>query len=453
MSGNFENKELFETMPVRKALKEMAIPTIMAQLIVLVYNLADTFYVGRTNNPYMVAGASLILPVYNIAIAVAGLAGIGGGALVSRLLGVGKEEEARKVSSFCLYLAVIIAAFFSVGIHFFMDSILVMLGASKATYNYAKWYAFCVIVLGGIPTVISGTMANLLRSVGASKTAGNGIMLGGALNIVLDPIFMFIVFPDGKEVIGAGFATFISNCIVCLFFWKNIHDDRKISIIRFGSLRDLPQKKNILSIFSVGLPSAISSLLCDLSCVVMNRLAVGYGDVVLAAIGIVMKVERLPLNVGCGICQGTMPIVAYNYSSGNIKRMKETIRCAAFIGLLTAAGSIVIYEVFAGGILRLFIANAETIRIGAVFLRIRCLATPFMFLSFFIMTMFQGLGKGYYALVLGILRWGVFTISMLYILHELFGMYGIVWAQTAADLLTVTLSAFLFLRFEKRLKK
>ncbi len=210
--------EIFRTLPISSALQKMIVPAITSQLIVLIYNMADTFFVGQTNNPYMVAGTSLILPVFNITLCLAGLAGIGGGSLISRLLGQSEEQEARRVSAFSLYLGLAIAALFTLGIAIFMEPILNMLGAGENTYHYARQYALCVIVIGGIPTVLSNVLANLIRSVGHSREASTGIILGGILNIVLDPLFMFVLMPDGYEVLGAGLATCLSNCIAFFFF-------------------------------------------------------------------------------------------------------------------------------------------------------------------------------------------------------------------------------------------
>ncbi len=191
-SGQLNQKEIFESLPVPAALRAMAVPAVISQLIVLIYNMADTFYVGQTDNPYMVAGTSLILPVFNITLCLAGLAGVGGGALISRLLGQNREDEARRVSVFAIYLALLVAAAFSLGMGIFMEPVLGLLGAGENTYRYARQYALCVIVLGGIPTVLSNVLSNLIRSIGRSKEAGNGIVLGGLLNIALDPLFMFV---------------------------------------------------------------------------------------------------------------------------------------------------------------------------------------------------------------------------------------------------------------------
>ena len=447
------NIQIFEKMPVAKAVSSMAVPTVIGQLIILFYNMADTFFVGQTNNPYMVAGASLILPVYNISLALAGLAGVGGGALVSRLLGKGQMQEARRVSNFSVCMAVGLAGMFSLILLFFRRPILSFLGAGSETYRYANEYAFCVIVLGGIPTVLSNTYANLLRSIGESKKAGVGITLGGLLNVALDPLFMFVLLPRGREILGAGLATCLSNIISCGYFLIAIRGLGPDSILRGGNVRELPAKASIQSIFNVGFPSALATFLFDLDYIVIGRLMTAYGDVQMAAIGIVLKIERLPLNIGIGISQGMMPIVAYNYASGNRKRMKDTIAFSRRVGILCAALSILLYEVFAPGITGLFIGDPGTVALGTGFLRVRCLATPFMFLSFFTVYLFNGFGKGRTALFLGVLRWLVLNIPMLYLLNYAFGMYGIVWSQIAADVVNVAVSVYVYWRFECSLNR
>ena len=439
-----ERQEVFERLPVPQALRVMIVPSVISQLIVLIYNMADTFYVGRTGNPYMVAGTSLILPVFNITLCLAGLAGVGGGALISRLLGQGKEQEARRVSVFSLYLAFSVAALFSLGMAVFMEPILNLLGAGENTFRFARQYALCVIVAGGIPTVLSNVLANLIRSVGRSKEAGAGIVLGGVLNIILDPLFMFVLMPDGYEVLGAGVATCLSNCVACLFFVAVLLRMGRGSVITFNPRVGAAAKASILAVFAVGIPSAVASLLFDLDYIIIDKLMVSYHDLALAAIGIVLKVERFPLNVGIGICQGMLPLVAYNYSSGNWKRMREVIRTSRFLGLGIAAVSILLYELFAPGFVRLFISDAQTVEMASGFLRIRVLATPLMFLSFFTVYLFQAFGMGRKSLFLGVTRWLVFNIPMLFLLNGIFGMYGIVWSQTAADILTVALSFYVY---------
>ena len=450
MEKDGERKKIFEDLPVASALRTMVVPAVISQLIVLIYNMADTFYVGQTGNPYMVAGTSLILPVFNISLCLAGLAGIGGGALISRLLGKGREDEARRVSVFSIYLAVLVAALFAAGTGIFMEPLLGLLGAGENTYRFARQYASCVIVIGGIPTVLSNVLANLIRSIGRSKEAGTGIVLGGVLNIILDPLFMFVLLPDGYEVLGAGIATALSNCIACLYFFGVLFRMGKGSVITFNPTVGRASRESVIAVFAVGVPSAVATLLFDLDYVVIDKLMVSYHDLALAAIGIVLKVERFPLNVGIGICQGMLPLVAYNYASGNWKRMKAIIRLARGVGLAVAAASILLYELFTTQFIRIFISDAQTIALASDFLRVRVLATPLMFLSFFTVYLFQSFGKGRVSLFLGVTRWMVFNIPMLFLLDGMFGMYGIVWSQAAADTLTVAMSFYVYHKYRPK---
>ena len=445
-----KNKYLFEEMPVAKAVRTMAVPTIIGQLIVLIYNMADTFFIGRTNNPYMVAGASLILPVFNISLSIASIAGVGGGSMISRLLGEKREDEAKKVCSFSIYFSVIMAVLFSVMMLVFMRPLLNLLGAGADTYSYARSYAMCVIVAGGLPTIMTNVLSNFVRSVGDSKKAGFGVTLGGLINIALDPLFMFVILPEGREILGAGIATCLSNCISCIYFITVIKKMGGSSVLGLSSPKILPEKTSVSQIFAIGVPTAIATLLFDVDYIVIDKLMSSYTDIALAAVGIVLKAERLPLNIGIGICQGMVPIVAYNFASGDYRRMKSVSRFSLLCGIVCAVVSIGLYEIFAPYIMRFFIADAETVRLGTDFLRIRCLATLFMFMSFYHVHLFNSYGRGGEALFLGVVRWAVFNIPMLFILNRIIGMYGIVWSQLLADILTVALSLIVHHQYVKK---
>ena len=445
-------KQIFEEFPIAKSLRIMIIPAVISQLIVLIYNMADTFYVGQTNNPYMVAATSLILPIFNISLCLAGLAGVGGGALISRLLGVNREDEARRVSAFSLYLGILISAAFAIGAGVFMQPLLNVLGATENTFEYARQYATCVIVAGGVPTVLSNVLSNLIRSIGMSKQAGTGIILGGLLNIALDPLFMFVILPQGQEVFGAGLATCLSNCIACLYFLIVMAKMGKDPIITFSPKVGRPENESVREVFAVGVPAAVSTLLFDLDYIIIDKLMATYNDLALAAVGIVLKIERFPLNVGIGICQGMMPLLAYSYAAGNHKRMLDNIRLSRMLGLVIAGISIVLYEIFASPLSRFFISDAQTVEMASSFLQIRVLATPLMFLSFFTVYIFQAYGMGKISLFLGTVRWAVFNIPMLFILNSIFGMYGIVWSQVTADSINVIMSFIVYHKFRPREK-
>lgn len=444
-------EEVFRSYPIPKALAEFAIPMIISQLVTLVYNLADTYYLGRLNDPYVVAAVSLALPVFNVTIAIANLCGTGGGSLISRLLGAGQEQDARRVSAFSISLSALLALLFSALCLMFMSPLLQVLGASSETVSYARQYLSIIVVIGALPTILTLVMANLARSVGYARQSGFGLSLGGVLNVLLDPLFMFVLLPKGYEVIGAAVATMLSNLISAIYFFILLWRLRKKTVLSLDLRAGPPSAKLVGSIFSVGIPAALTTFLYDLTNIVINVLTASHGDIALAAIGIVLKAERLPLNIGVGICQGMIPLIAYNYSAGNRPRQLGILRFSRLCGLVVSALCILLYELFAGDIIRIFIDDPETVSLGTSFIRARCLATFFMFLCFNFVFYFQALGLGKISLLLACIRQLGFNIPILFLFNHLFGVYGIVWTQLTADACTAGVSFLVFLRVEKRL--
>ena len=443
-------EDIFEKMPIFRALMTLAVPAIIGQLIVLVYNIADTFFIGRTDNPCMVAGATLILPLFNMTVPLANVAGVGGGTLVSRLLGIHKNDDASRVSASSIWISLGFAVFFSVMIGLFMNPVLRALGASDEVLPFARQYVLTVVVLGGVPCVMSNTFAHMLRNTGYSKQAGFGVSMGGILNIILDPLFMFVLLPEGSEVLGAGIATMLSNIITCSYFLIMYIRLCKTTVLSLSLKNGWAQRGHICEMFFVGVPAALNPLMFDIDYMVLSRLMSGYGDVALAAVGIVLKAERLATNIGVGLCMGMTPLVAYNYSAGNYKRMDGAVRYARYSGMVTGAAAILCYELFAPQVMRIFINDPETVAIGTEFLKVRALATVFMFLSFYIVNFFQAVGKGPRALLLGFFRWIILNIPMMFVLNRLWGNMGIVWSQFIADVICTIVSYFVYVRFVKK---
>ena len=437
---------IFQTVAVPRALTRMAIPTIISQLITLIYNMADTWFIGRTNNPYMVAASSLVLTVFLMAGALGNLFGVGGGSLVVRLLGRKEEGEARRVASWTLCCAAFAALLFSLVCLLFMDPQLRLLGASDRTIGYARQYLIFVVVIGGIANVLDTTMSFMLRNAGYAREAAFGLSMGGVLNIALDPLFMFVLLPDGYQVMGAGLATMLSNVASLLYF---VFMYRKV---KSASVLEIPRRiEKILSasrrnIFSIGVPAALSVFLFDLTNIVINRLSASHGDLELAAIGIVQKVERFPLNIGIGICLGMIPLIAYNYAAGNHARMKAFFTAARVAGLAVSAVSVLLYYAFAPRLISAFIADETTVELGTAFLRARCFATPFMFLSFNMVNFMQAVDRGKESFYLAAIRQLALNIPLLFVMNHFFGMTGIVWTQAVADILNVIISYIIYAR-------
>ena len=448
-----DKRELFETMPVGKALLTMAIPTIISQLITMIYNLADTFFIGMSNDPYKIAAASVVSVLFFMLTALSNLFGVGGGSLLSRLLGEKRDEDARRVGAFSIYGSLVVAGVYSIVCFFLTEPLARLLGASDNTVGYASSYLFWVVVIGGIPSTLCMTMSHLLRSAGYSKESGTGLAIGGISNIILDPLFMFVLLPEGSEVTGAAMATLLSNIITVIYFLLVYYKLRGKTVLSLSPKYARLERSLIVGILSIGLPSALTALLANITSIVKNNLTAGYGDVELAAYGIVMKADMLPLNIGMGLCQGMMPLVAYNYAAKNYPRMKQFTRAAQISGMSTACVFIAIFEIFASQIVWVFIRDEATIAYGTQFLRIACLATPFMISNFQKIYCLQAMGKGKESLILGACRQGLFAIPILLLLNHFVGLLGVVAAQLISDGITFIFSTILYRRVYNNLQK
>ena len=315
------NRELFEKTPVPRALAALAVPSIISQLITMVYNIADTIFIGMANDPSKTAAASLSFVLVFAMNCFGNLFGVGGGSLISRLLGEKKDSDAAQVASFSFWGSILLSAIYSLLVLAFIEPLMRLLGATDSSVGYAIDYAFYVIVLGAVPATASLTLANLLRSEGRASYASFGLGMGGILNIILDPLFMFVILEPGNEVKGAAIATMLSNVVVLIYFLCVFLYLTNKTVLSISPKICIPEKKYVYSVFAVGFPSALSSLFACISNLIINNLASSYstlyGDVPVAAIGIAKKIDMLPMNVSMGLCQGMMPLVAYNYSAGN----------------------------------------------------------------------------------------------------------------------------------------
>ncbi|MCQ2402027.1 MAG: MATE family efflux transporter [Lachnospiraceae bacterium] len=456
-----DKKELFENTPVTKAILTLSVPTIISQLISVIYNIADTFYVGRTGNPYMIAGVSVSLPLFFMTICIANLFGIGGGSLISRMMGAGKESQAKNVSAFGFYGALGFSLLYSFIVYICMDGLLKALGVSSDTVTFANQYTMYVVVLGTPFVVLSAVVAHFLRNVGYSNLASYGLSGGGILNMILDPLFMFVIFPKGQEVLAAAVATLLSNVaafIFLTFMLVKISHTSPLSI----SPAYLPgvKKQHIKDTLSVGIPSAVLPGLFDVANIVMNSSMAAHGDLQLAAMGIVMKIERIPNAIGIGISMGMLPLVAYNFSSGNHDRMKKVIRSARIMGLIVAALCVLLLSVFAPTLSGIFLdtsaqatAAAATLLYATAFLRLRCLASPFQFLNYHTSYCMQAMGDGRGTIIHAVVRILCLYIPLMYVLDKIMGQNGLSLALPIGEALADILALYLLHKLPAMKKK
>lgn len=428
-----DNKvEIFETMPIGKAVVKLAVPTVMACLVMVIYNLADTFFVGKLNDSVQTAAVTLAAPVILAFNAVNNMFGTGGSSLMSRALGVKDYELVKKSSAFSIWGALIFAALFSLCATCFADPLLRLLGAEPDTWNATKDYLFWTVTCGAIPAILNVVMGNMVRAEGAAMHASVGMMSGCLLNIIIDPFF---ILPWGLNMgaAGAGLATFISNCVACLYLFGYIIIKRGRTFVSVNPAKALPTLKVVKEVFGVGIPASIQNLLNVTGMTILNNAVATFGTAAISAMGISHKVVMIPMYVAMGISQGVMPLVGYTFAAKMGKRMKSAILCTARLAEILIVMATAGYFIFAENIIHTFMSDALVVEYGTAFIRGMCLAQPFLSLDFLAVGIFQACGMGQRSLVFSILRKIVLEIPAIYLLNYLFPMYGLAYSQLVAE--------------------
>lgn len=442
-----ENKslEVFENMPVRKAVFQNALPAMAAMLMVLIYNLADTFFVGQTNDDLQVAAVSLATPVFLLFMAVGTIFGIGGTSVISRSLGEGRKDHAKKVCSFCMWSCVGVGVLMSVLFLSFMDQILGFVGASADTWEYAKTYLTIVSVSGPF-TLIANCYSNVIRAEGESGKAMIGQVLGNLLNVILDPV-MILVFK--WNIAGAAIATVIGNVVGAGYYIGYfLRGESTLSI----KLKDFCVKDKVAaSVLSIGIPAALGSLLMSVSSIIMNGQMARYGDMALAGVGVAMKVTMMTGMVCIGLGQGIQPLLGYCVGAKKWKRYKSVLRFSlAFAFALSTVLTVVCY-LFTNQIVSAFLTDQVAYEYGVSFSRI-LLSTSFLFGVFYVLTnALQASGAAAESLIVSISRQGLIYIPAMFALDVVFHEAGLIWAQPVADILSLVMAILLYARKSKRM--
>ena len=442
-----DEHELMGKLKVSKAVAKMAVPSVISSLVTVVYNMADTFFVGQTGDPLQVAAVSLTNPIFILMMAFANMFGMGGSAVLSMALGAKDERRAKNASSFVTYASLIVGVVFALILIVFMDPILALFGANAETYEFARGYTFHIAY--GAPFIIWSAAASfIVRAEGASREAMIGSMIGTIANIVLDPIFISVL---GQGTAGAAIATTIGNVMASGYYlWYFLRKSRMLSI----SWRYFTVRGGILTkICSAGLPTAIFSALMSVSTIVLNQLLVVYGNDPVAAIGIVFKANMFITFLQMGLANGVQPLLGYNYGAGNMERFREvesyTKKCCLAAGVIAA----VLYFVFREEIISLFISDSDVIAYGVQMLIAYMLSGPVIGILFVNMNCMQSVGHAFPATVLSVLRQGILLIPLLYLLRALFGLNGVILGQSVTDYIAVILSIFMWRKIRGRVEK
>lgn len=448
---DLKKTELFERVPVPDAVMRLAVPTILSSLVMVLYNLADTYFVGMLDNPVENAAVALAAPVLLAFNAVNNLFGVGSSSMMSRALGRRDYDTVYRSSAFGFYCCIICSVLFSVICTIGKNPLLGLLGAdaqtAASTAGYLKW----TVTFGATPAILNVVMAYLVRAEGASLHASVGTMSGCLLNIILDPLFI-LPWGFGMGAAGAGLATFLSNCAACLYFFILLYRKRGNTYVCIRPSMFRFRREIVRGVFGVGIPASIQNLLNVTGMTVLNNFTSAYGADAVAAMGITQKINMVPMQISMGLSQGIMPLISYSYASKNVKRMKETLLFVVKIAMGFIVTVSVGYFLFAGNLIRLFMENEAIVMYGTKFLRGFCLGLPFLCMDFIAVGVFQASGLGKHALVFAILRKIVLEIPALFLLNAIFPLYGLAYAQFAAELILAVSAVAVLVRLFRRLE-
>ncbi|RHT17967.1 MATE family efflux transporter [Clostridium sp. AM33-3] len=425
------NTDLFEKASVPKAVATMAVPTMISMLVVVIYNMADTFFIGQTKDPLQVAAVSLATPVFMIFMALGHLFGIGGSSAISRALGERRKDRAWHISSFCCYgslgLGVMVAVISVLG----MEQILHLIGASENTIGFARQYLTIISI--GAPTIMFSTaFANILRGEGASRESMVGNLLGTIVNIILDPV---MILGLGWGVSGAALATIIGNIAACFFYISYYVRGKSMLSIH---VKDFRMGEGIAaSVAAIGIPASLNNILMSFANIILNQALVGYGDTPVAAMGVALKSNMLVVLLQIGLCVGIQPLIGYNYGSGNKKRLMQVFKFTGVVSVIMGMLLTLFMIIARKTMIQVFINDAEVVSYGIRMVVALQLSAPFIGILFLCINTIQGMGKALPSLVLTVCRQGLIFIPLIFILNAMLGLDGVIYAQPAADYLSI----------------
>ncbi|KGJ48423.1 hypothetical protein KD33_14575 [Clostridium sp. NCR] len=425
---------------VSKAILKLSIPMVMGMMIQVLYNLVDTYFIGMLNDANQLAAANISLPVFMMLMAIAGIVGSGSSSYISRCLGNKDYEEANKTISIATGILVIMSIIVMIVGIFMSPNIAKGLGANDATFNYTYKYIF-IMFIGAIPVMCSYALGQLLRSEGNIMQSVIGLTLGTVVNIVLDPVF---IFGFKMEITGAAIATIIGQTSTLLYFMYAFLKGKTTLKI---NLKKFKYDKNIFKeIFTIGVPASLNQMLMGVATVIVNNIAVGYGTLTVAGMGVAMKIMTIGTFVFMGFSAGCQPLVGYNYGCNNIPRVKEIIKKGIIITSIIGLSLALIFGVFANSLIGLFTSEPEVINKGAIILRALIISLPFVGGQMISTTSAQSMGKVVVAFILSISRQGLLYMPLLIILNKVFGFSGFIYAQPITDMIMLTFSAILLFK-------
>ena len=445
-------QEIFEKTPILRSIFALALPTVFGQVIMVIYNMADTFFVGMTGSDEMLTAVTVCMPSFMFLSAIANLFGVGGACAISRSLGKSDLDRASAASVFAFWGCFAVTALYSLFAFLFADSFIDLLGGQETeVHSCARQYLMITVVLGGEFTAMNALLAHLIRAEGRSIHASIGVVLGGVLNIILDPLFMFVWLDPGNETLGAALATALSNAAALGYYAVILIKGRHASVLDFAPTKEAMLHGIPADILTTGLPACLMTLFENISYAVLDNLMSRYGTVCQAGLGVAKKINMLAHCIVRGMSQGVLPLIAYNFANRNYQRMKKATLCTAGLSVTMAGLCMLVSLFFSRTLVGIFIQSGSlSLQHGAKFLRILCIGAPFSACAYTFISFFQATGEAGKSFRLALMRKGVVDIPLMFVLNFFLPLYGLVWATPIADILCCAAAVVMYSGYMRR---
>ncbi len=440
-----KNEQMLQKGSFLQLVINLCVPAIVIMLVMVIYNMADTYFIGKTGDPCKIAAVSLCGPVFSILSGLGTLLGSGGCTVISLALGKKEYQKIKACTSLCCYGSLAIGLLFSVAVLVNLAGISNAIGANADTMEYTCTY-LRILALGGPIILFGNVFNNLIRADGSARESMISNGLGTIVNIILDPV---LILGAGMGVAGAAAATVAGNMVSFLYLiWYVMKKQKAFSL----DFRDLSlEKEVVIPIVTLGIPLACSTILMSFSHMFMNHILAGYGSVAVAASGVAGKVSMVITMLAMGLCMGMQPAISYNCGAGEFGKMYRIVRnlgiMTVIIGSLLTAGCLIGKSY----LVAMFIEHEEVARLGERMVAAFMLMGPFYGLYQLCTTFLQSTGKASYATVVALLGKGIIYLPVLFGLNALFGLNGVIYTAPLTDMLSLLVGAGLCFIWNRKL--
>ena len=439
------NEEMLRSGNYWTLARKLCLPAILIMLVMVLYHMADVFFIGQTGDPNKVAAVTLASPMFSILSGLGVLLGNGGCTAISLALGRGEYDRIKKISAFAVWGAIAVGIVFTAVVLPLMGPVCKMLGANKDTEQFTAEY-LRIIAIGAPVIMLTNVVPALIRADGSTTDSMIGNMIGTVLNIALDPLLI-----PSMGVSGAAVATVIANVVSLGYYAYFLRTKGKIYSV---SPRDISLRKDVVwTVISLGLPLSVATVLGSVSGAIANNLMMQYDAIAVAGQSVASRIGQLISMTVMGVCMGMQPAISFNYSAKNHKRLTEILMKTT--GLAVVAGTVLsaLCLIFRDPLLNAFLDNLNVLEIGRVCLFASIVIGPFFGFYRICTTYLQAAGKSKQAIIVSLLEKGIIYIPMLFLMNALFKMYGIIFSATVTTVLSaVTALIFCYKDYRKELK-